>query len=66
MPYERYTYARPGGPNSTCVRAVSPANAWHAGSDSWYASVSTITPAVSPWRTMQPSSARATSTTGRS
>ncbi len=35
MPYERYTYARPGGPNKGADRAVSPTNAWLAGSDSW-------------------------------
>ena len=66
IPYERYTYARPGGPNRVAVRAVRPTYAWQAGSESWYASVSTITPAVSPCRTTHPSRSRATSTTGRS
>ena len=33
IPYERYTYAVPGGPCSTSVRGVTPTNAWHAGSE---------------------------------
>ena len=59
-------YAVPGAPCNTPVRAVTPTYAWHAGSEKWYASVSTILPAHSPCTTTHPSRSGATSRTGRS
>src|SRR2546421_6610656 len=41
MPYVKYTYRCPGGPNITSVRAVRPRYEWLAGSSCRYASTST-------------------------
>ena len=66
MPYERYTYAKPAGPNMTAFRSVRPRNPWLAGSSWSYASTSTIGPPTPSTSNVTPiSSARPRGRSGR-
>ena len=60
IPYERYTYRWPGGPNMAAFRVVRPRYEWLAGSSGAYASVSTTTPPTPSTRNVAPISPRAT------
>src|SRR5262245_47909390 len=65
MPYERYTYACPGGPNIVSFRCVRPRYPWLAGSSWSYASTSTMRPPTPSTRSVTPIRSGATSCTLR-
>src|SRR5687768_538601 len=65
IPYERYTYAWPGGPNIDALRGVGPRNPWLAGSSPSYASTSTIVPPTPSTSSVAPSRSGATTCTLR-
>src|SRR5215831_17972568 len=65
MPYERYTYACPGGPNIDSLRGVRPRKPWLAGSSWSYASTSTMRPPTPSTSSVTPIRSGATSCTLR-
>ena len=70
MPYVKYTYSCPGGPNMTRLRGVGPRYAWLAGSFGPYASTSTSraasrVPSGRIRTRMRPRSSGATTVEGR-
>src|SRR5581483_5823199 len=65
IPYERYTYAWPGGPNIDAFRSVGPRNPWLAGSSWSYASTSTIWPPTPSTSSVTPIRSGATSCADR-
>lgn len=64
-PYDRYTYATPGGPNIVRFRLFSPPKLCDAGSSWLYASASTMTPPQPFTKNDAPIRSRATSSISR-